>query len=115
VLWRLEGRENAVLTGIHLSTENLTSGVVELLPGQRSDPSSHAGELTGFVVDGRLNLCLLDPGGDSRSNRWFEAHAGDGYLVPEGAPYQYFNMTAEPVRLLFGVAPGYLPPDDQGL
>lgn len=111
VMWRLEGRENPLLTGISLSTDQLTSGCVELLPGQRGDPAAHGGELSGYVVAGRLNLCLLDPEGNSRRHRWFEAVAGDGFRVPAGAPYQYFNMTAEPVRLLFGVAPSYLPPD----
>ena len=111
VLWRVEGEENHVLVGIRLSTEQLTSGSIELLPGQRSDPRAHGGDVAGYVLDGRLNLLLLDESGDSRAHKWFQVDVEDGFFVPAGTRYQYFNMTDRPVRALFGVAPAYLPGD----
>jgi quercetin dioxygenase-like cupin family protein len=108
VLWRMEGEEQRVLVGIHLSTEKLTAGAIELLPGQRSDPRMHAGDLAGYVQSGRLNLCILDPGGNPRARQWFQSDEQDGLFVPGGTPYQLFNMTERPVRLLFGVAPEYV-------
>ena len=108
VLWRVEGREQQVLVGIPLSTDKLTSGSIELLPGQRSDPRTHAGDLAGYVQVGRLNLCILDPSGNPRARQWFQSDEQDGFFVPAGTPYQLFNMTDRPVRLLFGVAPDYL-------
>jgi quercetin dioxygenase-like cupin family protein len=102
VLWRLEGEANQVLVGILLSTERLTCGVVELLPGQRSDLRTHGGDCAGYVLEGRLNLLLLD------GKRWFQVETDDGFFVPAGLPYQWFNMTDRPVRLLFGVAPTYV-------
>jgi quercetin dioxygenase-like cupin family protein len=107
VLWRLEGDEELPV-GILLSTSELTCGVVELLPGQRTGVRSHGGDLAGYVLEGRLNL-LLPEGVDGRSGKlWFQMEPDDGLLVPQGVPYRLFNMTDTPVRLLFGVAPAYL-------
>ena len=108
VLWRLEGEEHELLVGILLSTEQLTCGSIELLPGRRSDIRLHGGDCAGYVVEGRLNLLLPDGVEGSPGKLWFQVEPQDGFLVPEGVPYQLFNMTDEPVRLLFGVAPTYL-------
>ena len=108
VLWRLEGDENELLVGILLSTEQLTCGHIELLPGRRSDARTHAGDCVGYVVDGRLNLLLPEGVEGSPGKLWFQVEPDDGFFVPAGVPYQLFDMTDEPVHLLFGVAPGYL-------
>jgi quercetin dioxygenase-like cupin family protein len=111
ILWRLEGGEHQVLVGIRLSTDQLTCASVDLLPGQRSDRRSHAGDAAGYVLDGRLNLLLPD-GIDGNPRRlWFQADRDDGIFVPAGVPYQLFNMTDRPVRMLLGVAPTYFPND----
>ena len=106
VLWRLEDED--VLVGILLSTEQLTCGSIELLPGQRSEVRSHAGgDCAGYVVDGRLNL-LLPEGIDGNGGKlWFQVDRDDGFFVPAGVPYRLFNMTDRPVWVLFGVAPAY--------
>ena len=110
ILWRLEGEEELPV-GILLSTPELTCGVIDLLPGQRSGVRAHGGDLAGYVVDGRLNLLLPD-GVEGRPGKlWFQMEPEDGLLVPAGVPYRLFNMTDAPVRLLFGVAPTYLPVD----
>jgi quercetin dioxygenase-like cupin family protein len=111
VAWRLEGREHPILVGIYLSTPQLTATFIELLPGQRSDPRAHAGDASGYVLEGRLNLSLLDESGDSRANQWFQMDEQDGLFVPGGTGYQLFNMTDRPVRLYLGVAPTYLQHD----
>jgi quercetin dioxygenase-like cupin family protein len=108
-LWRLEGQENPILVGVDLSTDQLTAARVELLPGQRSDPRVHPGDAAGYILEGRLNLCLLDESGDGRANRWFQADEQDGFFVPAETRYQFFNMTERPVRLFLGVASTYLP------
>ncbi|HEY3184929.1 MAG TPA: cupin domain-containing protein [Gaiellaceae bacterium] len=105
VLWRLEGED--VLVGILLSTDQLTCGSIELLPGQHSDVRSHGGDCAGYVVDGRLNLLLPEGVDGSAGKLWFQVECDDGFFVPGGIPYQLFNMTDRPVGLLFGVAPTY--------
>jgi quercetin dioxygenase-like cupin family protein len=109
-LWRVEGQEHPILIGVDLSTDQLTAARIELLPGQRSDPRVHSGDAAGYVLDGRLNLCLLDQSGVSRAKQWFQADERDGFFVPAETQYQFFNMTDRSVRLFLGVAPTYLPP-----
>jgi quercetin dioxygenase-like cupin family protein len=108
VLWRLEGNDHELLVGILLSTEQLTCGSVELLPGRRSEVRAHAGDCAGYVLDGRLNLLFPEGGDGSPGKLWFQVEREDGFFVPTGVPYQLFNMTDAAVRLLFGVAPTYL-------
>ena len=112
VLWRLEGSEHRILVGIFLSTDELTAGYIELLPGQRSDTRVHGGDQAGYVLEGRLNLFLPEDPGPGPGNGWFQMEEDDGYFVPAGTPHRYYNMTAEPVRLMFGVAPTYRPDDE---
>ena len=111
VLWRLEGNEHELLVGILLSTDQLTCGAIELLPGQRSDVRVHAGDCAGYVSEGRLNLLLPEGADGSTGKLWFQVEREDGFFVPAGVPYQLFNMTHQRVHLLFGVAPTYLGAD----
>jgi mannose-6-phosphate isomerase-like protein (cupin superfamily) len=105
-LWRLEGEKERILVGLWVSTPALTAGSIELLPGQSSGVRTHGGELALFVERGMLNVLM--PEADT-ANRWSELHAEDAFYAPGGTPYRFFNMTAEPVRVLFGVGSGYLP------
>jgi hypothetical protein len=104
VLWRLE---DELLVGILLSTDQLTCGCAELLPGQKSDVRLHAGDCAGYVEQGRLNLLLPEGADGSTGKLWFQVERDDGFFVPAGTSYRLFNMTDEPVRILFGVAPTY--------
>ena len=112
VLWRLEGTADPVLIGIQLSTPELTAGSLELRPGQRSSAFVRGGDEAGYVLSGQLHVFLPDgPEPDGPGNAWHRVDAGDGWFVPEGVAHRYFNMTDEPVRAIFGVAPRYLPAD----
>lgn len=103
--WRLEGRTQSAIVGIYAATEHLTVGRMTLLPGQRSDVLTRGGDEGLYVLRGTLNILVPDTEGQ----RWFELHPQDGFYLPEGTAHQYQNLTAEPVDLLFGVAPRYLP------
>jgi quercetin dioxygenase-like cupin family protein len=105
--WRLEGRAQTALVGLYCATEHLTVGRLRLLPGQRSDIVVRGGDEGLYLLSGQLNI--LAP--EAEGQRWFELHPQDGFYLPQGAPRQYQNLTAEPVELLFGVAPRYLPGD----
>lgn len=105
VLWRIEGQERNILVGIMFSTENLTVGTIDLLPGRYSEPRSHGGDLSMYVLSGRLNVRLPDR---PRPDDWLQVEAGDGFFAPLGVRYMLFNMTDAPVRAIFGVAPSYL-------
>jgi quercetin dioxygenase-like cupin family protein len=82
--------------------------MIELLPGQKSEPQQHGGDEGLYVVQGTLNVRL--PGFNGPS--WFELRPGDGFFIPEGTPHQYYNITDETTRVVFGVAPNYLCPPE---
>ena len=105
VLWRLEGsvRGREVLVGILASTEHMTVGKMEFLSGQRSSEFVHQGDKVVFVEEGNLHIEF------PQSRRWVELTAWDGCRIPEGTRHSFYNMSHEPARALFSVAPDYLP------
>ncbi len=102
-LWRMEGEHQQLLVGLVAATEHLTAGVASLLPGKPSDVESHSGDESLYVLEGTLNIHLPEADGP----RWFELNPGDGFYLPAGTPHRYFNMAKDPIRWVFGVAPGY--------
>jgi mannose-6-phosphate isomerase-like protein (cupin superfamily) len=104
VLWRLEGENQEVLVGLLASTERLTVGKLSLLPGRKSEVRVHGGDLAIYVREGTLHAKLPNHPEPS----WFELNPKDGLFVPQGTPYQLFNITGRPLEAIFGVAPQYL-------
>jgi quercetin dioxygenase-like cupin family protein len=104
-LWRLEGEDDPVLVGILASTEHLTAGTMELRPGQRTAIQRHGGDESGYVLEGTVGIRI----GADEGRSWLEVGPGDGFYVPEGVPHRYYNAGSTPARLIFGVAPSYLP------
>jgi uncharacterized RmlC-like cupin family protein len=104
-MWRLEGEAAKTLVGLWISTEHLTVGQIELMPGQHTDLHTHGGDESLYLLSGTLHVHTPANNGQS----WFELGPRDGFYVPQGVPHQYYNVSAEPARLLFAVAPCYLP------
>jgi quercetin dioxygenase-like cupin family protein len=109
-LWRWEGRTDRLLVGLLASTDQLTVGSVELLPGTRGYVERHGGEEALYVTRGRLNVHLPEASGPS----WHELGPGDGFFLPAGTPHQYYNWSGEPAEFVFGVAPHYLHQESTG-
>ncbi|MCI0626182.1 MAG: cupin domain-containing protein [Acidobacteria bacterium] len=105
ILWRLEGRVHRALVGILASTEHLTVGRIDLAAGQQTEIHSHAGDEGLYLSEGEIQLRTPENQGQS----WFELKSGDGFYVPKGTPHQYYNVSSKPARVVFGVAPTYLP------
>ena len=104
LLWRMEGGGHPALTGLLVSTNELTVGKIQLLPGQVTDPEMHGGDESLYVLDGVLTLSV----GAADSSPGYELKEGDGFYLPEGTSHQYRNLSDRPVTVLFGVAPQYL-------
>lgn len=100
--WRLEGHDRQVLVGLLVSTDQLTVGKIELLPGQQTEVQIHGGDESLYLLEGRTLRVIK-----SDSTPWFELKPGDG--LPQDTPHQYLNISDKPVVLLFGIAPSYLP------
>jgi quercetin dioxygenase-like cupin family protein len=103
-LWRIEGRDHQTPVAVLVSTVHLTVGRVDLLPGERTDWSRHAGDESLYVIDGALHV-------RTRGERagWFELRPGDGFYLPADTDHEYRNLGPDPVRFVFGVAPTYRP------
>jgi mannose-6-phosphate isomerase-like protein (cupin superfamily) len=106
-LWLLEGAKgNEVPIGLLVSTEHLTVGQAELLPGQRSDVISNGGDKSFYLIRGQLSiLCPEKEGGQSS----FEMKPQDGFFLPAGTPHQMRNTGDMTASIMFGVAPNYKP------
>jgi quercetin dioxygenase-like cupin family protein len=106
LLWRIEGDAHPLPVALLVSTVHLTVGRIELLPGERSDWSRHAGDESLYVTDGVLHVRAR---GD-RGGGWFELHPDDGCFLPAGTEHEYHNVGGDPARFVFGVAPTDLSP-----
>jgi quercetin dioxygenase-like cupin family protein len=100
-LHELVGREKPIRVGLVCSTDLLTTGVVELYPGQASEPLAHPGDKVVFVLEGMLNVRVWP------TEEWWELHAGDTCFVPEACSHSFQNCMDQRVKLMFGVAPRY--------
>lgn len=102
-LWRLEGHDDPVLVGILASTEHLTVATMDLRPSQRSSIQRHAGDKSGYVLDGTIGIRF----GADAGREWLEVAPRDGFYIPEGVPHRFYNLSSATARMIFGVAPRY--------
>lgn len=100
-VYELVGAERPLRVGLACSTERLTTGVIDLHPGQVSEPITHPGDKVVFHLEGMLNMRIWP------TEQWWELHPGDTAFVPEGVAHSFHNLTDERVRLTFSVAPRY--------
>src|SRR5262249_5448883 len=103
IVWRLEGDAHPLLAGILVSTEHLTVGRIDLLPGQHSDVEYHGGDEGVYVLSGSVLIRTLGESGTSS----FELVERDGGYLPLGTPHQYYNVGHTSASLLAGIAPSY--------
>lgn len=97
----IHGDKNPILVALLISTDEITVGTINLLPGRMAEPETHPGDQALFVMEGRLNVYLPD------TYDWFELHPRDSLFLPEGTAHQYCNMSDAPVKFFFTVAPRY--------
>jgi oxalate decarboxylase/phosphoglucose isomerase-like protein (cupin superfamily) len=56
-----------------------------------------------FLEKGNLHIEFPE------TRRWVELDAWDGCRIPEGTRHSFYNMSHEPAKAVFCVAPAYLP------
>jgi quercetin dioxygenase-like cupin family protein len=100
-LHMIAGDKTPLPVSLFVSTEEMTVGTMDILPGKIGDPETHPGDEALFVTQGRLNVYLSD------SDDWYELNRMDTLYLPEGTPHQYANMTDSPAAFFFAVAPRY--------
>jgi mannose-6-phosphate isomerase-like protein (cupin superfamily) len=99
-VWRLDGNQDRVLTGIMASTPQLTVARCEVRGPRWSGWIGHRGDAGGYVLSGRLALWLAD-----RGRAWDELGPGDGFFIPAGNQYQVRGLDHDPASYLLGYAP----------
>ena len=97
VVWR---RDLGVLVGLHLSTEHITAGVLEINPGEASAVHEHPGDEVLFVLDGTLHVRAWHRG----EVYVFELGPEDACFLPAASRHEYRAYGAC-VRALVAVAP----------
>lgn len=102
---RLDGNGTCGVTLILVGTVQLTVGILELLPGQQTEPHVHGGDEGVFVLEGQPFVRIVGP----TPPALFELKPCDGAYIPLGVQHQYANWSDKPARLLFGIAPFYFP------
>lgn len=97
----IAGEQTPLPVSLFVSTDEMTAGTVEVLPGKIGDPESHPGDEALFVIRGRLDVYLPD------SDDWYEVHPKDSLYIPEGTRHQYANRSTDPAAFFFAIAPHY--------
>jgi quercetin dioxygenase-like cupin family protein len=97
----IQGMEHPVLESLLVSSKELTAGVVDLMPGARSDNRSHSSDKVIFITAGKLHVYLPD------SFDWFELDPWDLLYLPPNTAHQYWNYTDQPLSFAFMVVPRY--------
>lgn len=100
-LYEMIGTTNPMRVGLLVSTELLTTGIVDLYPGQSGDALRHPGDKVAYVLEGTVNVQIWDTG------EWWEMRVGDSCFLPEGVSHGFFNTFGEAAKLIFSVAPRY--------
>lgn len=95
------GSEAPALVSLFVSSEVITTGIMDLLPGRMTEPETHRGDEVVYCTGGRLNIYLPD------TYDWFELHPKDCVFLPEGVRHQYCNYSDTMAQLVFAIAPYY--------
>jgi quercetin dioxygenase-like cupin family protein len=100
--YEIVGEQRPIRVAIGISTTMLTTGFVDLYPGQKSEVVSHPGDKVLYVLEGQLNIHLPDNDGE-----WWELVDGDTAFIPSGCRHVFFNTSDALTEFLFSVAPLY--------
>jgi quercetin dioxygenase-like cupin family protein len=99
LMWRLEGEAAKTLVGLWISTEHLTVGQIELMPGQHTELHTHGGDESLYLLSGTLHVHTPAMPGRAGSS----LARATAFTSRRACPHQYYNVSAEPARLLFAV------------
>lgn len=94
--WPRKGGSGAILN-IAYPTLMTDAHLVEIQPGQDSEPEHHLYEEQVYIVSGRGRTAVWPEGGARQSFEW---EAGALFAIPLNAWYQHSNIGREPLRYL---------------
>jgi quercetin dioxygenase-like cupin family protein len=101
-LYEIVGEERPMRVGLVCSTDMLTTAIVDLHPGQESEPVTHPGDKVLYCLAGRMNVHL-----PTETPNWWELNPGDAAFIPAGCGHSFHNTSDGMAKFLFSVAPTY--------
>ncbi len=99
-LYEIVGARKPLRVALVVRTSMLTTGFIDLHPGQESELITHPGDKVLYALEGVSNVFLPDA-----SPNWWELTPGDAAFIPGGVAHAFFNTSDAGARLLFSVAP----------
>jgi mannose-6-phosphate isomerase-like protein (cupin superfamily) len=93
----LLGRQHPTLLRVMASNDRLSFGVMELMPGHRTDPITWRKDASVYVAEGHAHM-RIDAEGE-----WQELGTDDVFFVPGGTAWQLFNHRGERVKALLSL------------
>lgn len=94
------GMDASDISYVYLSTNEFTSSSYDLAPGSRFEPADyHEGDEVYVVLEGKLTMLNTNVG------QVVEVNAGEGLLMPMGAPHIGYNFTERKTHTMAFLAP----------
>ena len=103
----IHGTENETKFRFFVSNERLHVGTFVICAGKLSDPEVHGGDEALCVLQGSLQISLIQEHEreDAVMRDAIQVLAGQKFFIPEGVRHQYFNLTSEMCEVLFIISP----------
>lgn len=94
----MHGENEPVPIEVYISSDFLTFAKSWIIPGKRSEPWSHEGELLLHVTKGTLYIQII-------GGREFEVKEQEQFFIPANIEYRLWNNGDTLVEFVFCVAP----------
>jgi mannose-6-phosphate isomerase-like protein (cupin superfamily) len=103
----INGTENETKFRFFVSNERLHVGTFVVCPGKCSDPEVHGGDEALCVLQGSLQISLIQEHDreDAVMRDAIQVGEGEKFFIPEGISHRYFNLGSEMCEVLFIVSP----------
>lgn len=103
----IHGNKKHILVSFAISNDFIHFGMMTIPSGVISDPEVHKrGDEVFYVLEGSISVIITSANENkSVSKSRFEVNQGERFLIPEGIYHRYLNLSKEPVKLIFGIAP----------
>lgn len=103
----IHGKEHKTKFTFFISNDRCHLGEFEICPGKYTDIEIHKGDEVLIVLEGELQVIILNELKDEHavSRDAYHLKKGEKFLIPIGYKHQYFNLGSKMNKVLFAIAP----------
>lgn len=104
----IHGKDHHTRMDLFISNDQCHVGTHTIPGGKFADPETNAGDKCILVLEGRMQIRILETAAEesSVSTPAWDVGENEVFFVPEGTCHQVFNLGKGVLRYLFTVAPG---------